>query len=109
MRGCKFFRSCVLTVDALYSGVYSGVSRRGRHRSEEMRDMGCCGSLGLDGLDMDDKCRDCDCSFSGCEECSEECSECFGLVDADGYSRDVCVYAPTMCETCGSAPCDGSC
>jgi hypothetical protein len=37
------------------------------------------------------------------------CPDCDGDVDADGDSLDICNYSPVVCETCGNAPCDGSC
>jgi hypothetical protein len=37
------------------------------------------------------------------------CPTCGGDVDADGYTtEESCNYSP-RCETCGAAPCDGSC
>lgn len=36
-----------------------------------------------------------------CPECDEP------TVDGDAY--EICGYAPTLCDTCGLAPCDQSC
>lgn len=37
-----------------------------------------------------------------------ECPEC-GCPTVDGCAYEACGYSPTICETCGSAPCDLSC
>lgn len=37
-----------------------------------------------------------------------ECSEC-GEPLYDGEPGASCTYSPVACETCGDAPCDGSC
>lgn len=38
-----------------------------------------------------------------------KCLDCGGDVNSDGYAMSGCNYSPVLCETCGSAPCDGSC
>jgi hypothetical protein len=42
------------------------------------------------------------------EQIDGECSEC-GCATVDGQAYESCEYSPTICETCGSSPCDGSC
>lgn len=37
-----------------------------------------------------------------------ECPNC-GEPTVDGDAFEQCGYSPTQCETCGFAPCDGSC
>ncbi len=37
-----------------------------------------------------------------------ECPEC-GCETVDGQAYECCYYSPELCETCHSAPCDGSC
>jgi hypothetical protein len=50
-----------------------------------------------------------------CDNCNEGsipvdvCPECGNPVDEDGDSTMICSYSPVECETCGWAPCDGSC
>lgn len=46
---------------------------------------------------------------SGEDETPLSCPECDSEVDADGDSIEVCEYSPPECDTCGWAPCDGSC
>ncbi len=42
------------------------------------------------------------------EEIDGVCPDCGGdTVDGDAY--DSCRYSPINCNTCGDAPCDGSC
>lgn len=36
-----------------------------------------------------------------CPECGEE--------TLDGVATSGCNYSPVICDTCGDAPCDGSC
>lgn len=38
-----------------------------------------------------------------------KCPDCGEDVDADGFAMVGCNYSREECETCGSAPCDGSC
>jgi hypothetical protein len=38
-----------------------------------------------------------------------KCPDCGGDVDSDGYAMSGCAWSPVSCETCGDAPCDGSC
>lgn len=42
------------------------------------------------------------------DEVDGECPDC-GAPTAGGVSKDICYYSPCLCETCGDAPCDGSC
>lgn len=37
------------------------------------------------------------------------CAACNGDVGLIGEATMICSYSPTMCGTCGRAPCDGSC
>jgi len=37
-----------------------------------------------------------------------ECPDCGADVDENGEAK-ACAYSPKFCETCGDAPCDGSC
>ena len=41
-------------------------------------------------------------------EINGTCPTC-GVDTVDGRAFDICDYSPVLCETCGSAPCDGSC
>ena len=48
-----------------------------------------------------------------CEGCDYgdpdgECPDC-GALTVDGEAATGCCYSPCDCETCGAAPCDGSC
>ena len=43
------------------------------------------------------------------EEAVDECPACGEDVDADGDAVRGCSYSPEDCDTCGAAPCDGSC
>ncbi len=45
------------------------------------------------------------------EDCKVElfCPDCGEPVDEEGNALSGCNYSPTTCETCGAAPCDGSC
>jgi|SaaInl4_200m_RNA_FD_contig_51_1080556_length_775_multi_6_in_0_out_0_2 hypothetical protein len=45
------------------------------------------------------------------EEAKEigECPDCGEEVDEDGDALTGCNYSSVICETCGAAPCDGSC
>ena len=36
------------------------------------------------------------------------CPDC-GEPTVDGKAATGCFYSPVICETCGAAPCDGSC
>lgn len=45
----------------------------------------------------------------GCIEPVGTCAECGGEVGSTGESTEICDYSPTVCEQCGSAPCDMSC
>jgi len=42
------------------------------------------------------------------DEPNGECPEC-GELTIDGVAIDQCSYSPILCDTCGYAPCDGSC
>lgn len=42
------------------------------------------------------------------EEINGECPDC-GNPTVDGEAFECCHYSSTECETCGWAPCDGSC
>lgn len=53
--------------------------------------MGCCSSSGYSESEINGECPDCGAP----------------TVDGDAYER--CGYSPVICETCGNAPCDGSC
>ena len=37
-----------------------------------------------------------------------ECPHC-GEPTVDGVAATGCLHSPVTCETCGAAPCDGSC
>lgn len=39
----------------------------------------------------------------------DQCPDCGADVDSDGDSVTRCAYSEVQCETCGDAPCDGSC
>ena len=51
----------------------------------------CCSNTGYTSEDIDGTWPDC------------------GEPTVDGLAYDVCNYSPTMCDTCGCAPCEGSC
>lgn len=42
------------------------------------------------------------------DEINGECPAC-GVETVDGEAYDQCGYSEVICETCISAPCDGSC
>jgi hypothetical protein len=42
------------------------------------------------------------------EDINGVCPDC-GEPTVDGNTYDRCYYSPTLCDTCGYAPCDGSC
>ena len=52
---------------------------------------GCCEGWSSDEKDVDGECPDC------------------GMQTVDGVAACGCDYSPVLCETCGYAPCDGSC
>jgi hypothetical protein len=41
-------------------------------------------------------------------EIDGECPDC-GEPTVDGEAYESCAWSPVGCETCGYAPCDGSC
>jgi len=41
-------------------------------------------------------------------ESNEFCPDC-GEETVDGESKEICLYSPVLCETCGNAPCDAIC
>lgn len=45
------------------------------------------------------------------EEAKEikECPDCGAKVNEDGEALTGCDWSPVLCDTCGDAPCDGSC
>ena len=53
--------------------------------------MDCCDPIGSDGPAVDD------------------CLFCCNPVDAGGVSLEICMHSPELCDSCGYAPCDGSC
>lgn len=56
-----------------------------------IREPGCC-----DGWSSDES------------EVNGECEECGGKT-VNGSAASGCCYSPVVCDTCGYAPCDGSC
>ena len=51
----------------------------------------------------------CDGSADHLEDAVGECPTCGAKVDSDGDSVEECCNYSPRCETCGDAPCDGSC
>lgn len=44
----------------------------------------------------------------GLDEVNGECPDC-GYPTVDGEAFEGCNWSPVLCQTCGDAPCDGSC
>jgi len=42
------------------------------------------------------------------DEINGTCTSC-GTPTVDGQAIEGCDWSPVICETCGEAPCDGSC
>lgn len=51
----------------------------------------------------------CDGWSSDSSEINGECPECENPTVVDGAAPSGCNYSPIVCDTCGYAPCDGSC
>lgn len=51
----------------------------------------CCSNTDFEKKDINGECLDC------------------GQPTVDGQAYDNCSWSPVECETCGWAPCDGSC
>jgi len=48
------------------------------------------------------------CGASGKKEDIKSCPDC-GYDTINGESTEICGFSPVECNTCGYAPCDGSC